>query len=257
MNPQHRTMDTPSEHDLHAYVDGRLDGERRDAVERFLARHPERAAEIDAWRRDAQALRAELGAADALPDNPALHPAALRARLHTRRRARLSLASAALVCLLLGGLGGWHARGIRSETAAAPMSDAIEAYRLLVGDGGASPDLVSRSEDDIQAWLDRHFAQATRVPDLSGAGFHPVGGRLFATDQGAAAMVLYRDADGDAISFYVRPPGPRHRLLPQGQRSDRGLLAQYWSGQGYNYAMVSRDAGRDAHVVAMARRRAI
>lgn len=247
---------SPSEHDLHAYVDGRLDGERREAVERFLAHHPERAAEVATWQRDAQRLRAELGAAQALPDNPALHPRMLRAHLRQRRRTRLSLAAAALVCLFVGALGGWHMRGIRAETASAPMSDAIEAYRLVVTEGSARPDLISRSESDIQAWLDRHFAQATRVPDLSGAGFHPVGGRLFATDQGAAAMVLYRDADGHAISFYVRPPGPRHRLLPQGQRSDRGLLAQYWSGQGYNYAMVSRDEGADAQVVAMARRRA-
>ncbi|MFC4821798.1 anti-sigma factor family protein [Dokdonella ginsengisoli] len=250
-------MSPPSEHDLHAYVDGRLDGERREAVERFLARHPERAAEVAAWQRDAQALRAQLGAANALPDNPALHPAALRARAHRRRRARLSLAAAALACLFVGALGGWHARGMRAETAAAPMSDALEAYRLVVTDGSAAPDLVSRSEGDLQSWLDRHFAQATRLPDLSAAGFHPTGGRLFATDQGAAAMVLYRDADGHAISFYVRPPGPRHRLLPEGQRSDRGLLAQYWSGQGYNYAMVSRDEGADAQVAARARRRAI
>jgi len=247
----------PSEHDLHAYVDGLLDDGRREAVERFLAGHPERAAEVAAWQRDAQQLRAAFGSTDGLPDNPALQPRALRTRLWRRRRARLALAAAAVVCLFVGGLGGWHLRGIRAETANAPMSDAIEAYRLVVTDGSALPDIVSRSESDIQAWLDRHFAQATRVPDLSGAGFHPVGGRLFATDQGAAAMVLYRDADGHAISFYVRPPGPRRRLLPEGQRSDRGLLAQYWSGQGYNYAMVSRDEGADPQVVAMARRRAI
>lgn len=251
MNP------SPSEHDLHAYVDGLLEGERREAVERFLAHDPQRAAEVAAWQRDARRLRAQFGTADALPDNPALHPETLRMRLRQRRRTRMSLAAAAAVCLLVGALGGWHARGIRAETASAPMSDAIEAYRLVVVDGSAGPDLVSRSESDVQAWLDRHFAQATRLPDLSGAGFRPVGGRLFATDQGAAAMVLYRDADGHAISFYVRPPGPRHRLLPQGQRSDRGLLAQYWSGQGYNYAMVSRDEGVDAQVVATARRRAI
>lgn len=248
---------TPSEHDIHAYVDGRLDGARRDAVEHYLARHPERAAEVSAWQRDAQALRAHLGAAPGFPDNPALHPRALRAGLRQRRRARSAFAAAAVLCLAIGGAGGWLARGVSAETAVAPMSDAIEAYRLVVTDGSARPDLVSRNESDIQAWLDRHFERATRVPDLSGAGFRPVGGRLFATDQGAAAMVLYQDAAGHAISFYVRPPGPRHRLLPEGRRTERGLLAQYWSGQGYNYAMVSRAEGADPEVVALARRRAI
>ena len=247
----------PSEHDIHAYVDGRLDGERRDAVERYLARHPERAAEVQAWQRDAQRLRAALGDAQALPDNRALHPAAIRQRRQQRHAQRRSLAAAAVLCLAVGGFGGWQMRGMRYEAAAAPMADAIAAYRLVAMQRVAPPDVVPRSDGEMQAWLDTHFERATRLPDLSAAGFRAVGGRLFATDQGLAAMVLYRDAAGDAISFYVRPPGPRNRLLPAGQRSDAGLVAQYWSGQGYNYAMVSRDDGADTRVVAQARQRAI
>lgn len=34
-------------------------------------------------------------------------------------------------------------------------------------------------------------------------------------------------------------------------------MAQYWSGEGYNYAMVSRADGEAAQVVARARQRAI
>jgi len=247
----------PSEHDIHAYVDGHLEGERRAAVERYLVRHPERAAEVQAWQHDAQRLRAALAGSPALPDNLALHPAAVRHRRRQRQVQRLSLAAAAVLCLGLGGVGGWQMRGARSDVAAAPMADAMEAYRLVALDHAARPDVVPQREGDMQAWLDRHFEHAARLPDLSGAGFHAVGGRLFATDQGPAAMVLYEDAAGHAISFYVRPPGPRHHLLPTGQRSDDGLMAQYWSGQGYNYAMVSRDDGADAEVVARARRQSI
>ncbi|MEO9078238.1 MAG: anti-sigma factor, partial [Rhodanobacter sp.] len=105
---------------------------------------------------------------------------------------------------------------------------------------------------DLQTWLDRHFQRRVLMPDLSTAGFRPVGGRLFATNEGAAAMVLYRDASGHMMSFYVRPPGPRRHLLPPGQRVDDGLLAQYGSGNGYNYAMVSRDDSADARVAAHA-----
>lgn len=247
----------PSEHDLHAYVDGRLDGERRDAVARYLARHPERAAEVQAWQRDAQRLRAAFGGTQVLPENGALQPAAIRARRRQRQVARLSFAAAAVLCLGLGGLGGWQVRGMRDDTAYKPMGDAIEAYRLVALDRSARPDVVPQHDGQMQAWLDAHFEHATRLPDLSGAGFHAVGGRLFATDQGPAAMVLYRDAAGHAISFYVRPPGPRKHLLPSGQRADGGLLAQYWSGQGYNYAMVSRDDGVDPQLVAKAKQRAI
>ena len=131
------------------------------------------------------------------------------------------------------------------------------AYRLVALDRAARPDVVPQRAGDLQAWLDARFAHAARLPDLAAAGFRPVGGRLFATDQGLAAMVLYEDAAGHAISFYVRPPGPRHHLLPTGQRSADGLLAQYWSGQGYNYAMVSRDDGAGPQVARQARQRAI
>jgi anti-sigma factor RsiW len=135
-----------------------------------------------------------------------------------------------------------------------PMGDALAAYRLLAQEPGARPDLVPQHPGDLQAWLDRHFAHRVPLPDLRGAGFQPVGGRLFATEQGPAAMVLYQDAAGHAISFYVRPPGPRGHLLPRGQRVDGGLLAQYGSGNGYNYAMVSRAAGADAQVATRALR---
>lgn len=247
----------PSEHDIHAYVDGRLDGERRAAVERWLARHPERAAEVQAWQHDAQWLRASLGGTQALADNHALHPSAIRRRRRQRRLQHLSIAAAAVLCLGLGALGGWQVRGMRYAGAMPPMADAMAAYRLLATDRTARPDVVPQREGDMQAWLDARFAHAARLPDLGAAGFHPVGGRLFATDQGTAAMVLYEDAAGHAISFYVRPPGPRHHLLPTGQRSDGGLMAQYWSGQGYNYALVSRDDGMDTQVARQARQRAI
>ena len=50
----------PSEQELHAYVDGRLSGERRQALERYLAEHPELAAELQGWQEDIRRLRAAL-----------------------------------------------------------------------------------------------------------------------------------------------------------------------------------------------------
>ena len=91
----------------------------------------------------------------------------------------------------------------------------------------------------MQRWLDRYFARASRLPDLTAAGFQPVSGRLLSTDEGPAAMVIYEDGGGHKVSFYVRPPGPKNTFLPRGSRSDGDLQAQYWSGGGYNYAMVS------------------
>lgn len=245
---------TPSEYEIHAYVDGLLDGERRAAFEAWLAQHPERAAEIQAWQRDAQLLRAALAgetvAAPAGPDPARLDPMRLRAGLARRRNARYAMAAAVLLSLGVGGIGGWQARDWRgtapAAVAMAPMGDAIQAHRLFASRHDLRPDRAARG-GDLQGWLDTNFREPMRLPDLSGAGFRQVGARLLATEQGAAALVVYEDAGGNAISFYIRPPGPRRHLLQRGDRRDGDLLTQYWSRGGYNYAMVS--SGESADVV--------
>lgn len=100
-------------------------------------------------------------------------------------------------------------------------------------------DVTQHTPGQLQAWLLEHFRNAPRLPDLDGAGFHPVDARLLVTDSGPAAMGLYQSAQGGAISFYIRPPSPSHGVLPRGQRRDRQLVATYWSGNGCNYALVS------------------
>ena len=248
---------TPSEQDLHAYVDGRLDGADRLLVEQFLARDPVRAAEVVGWQRDAQRLRAMFGGENSLPDNPALAPSNMRAELRRQKHQWRLQAVAAVLCVGLGLAGGWQLKRLQISSESKPMADAIAAYQVVASAGATDPGMLDADSSQLQSWLDRHFHDATRLPDLSAAGFEAVGGRLFATDDGPSAMVLYRDAQGHAISFYVRPPAGGRQFLPTGQRKDQGLLAQYWSGQGYNYAFVSRDSAFDAGVVSQARRRAI
>lgn len=250
-------MKTPSEEELHAYVDGRLDEAGRAAVERFLERDPVRAAEVSAWQKDAQLLRTLFGGEDRLPPNAALQPSAIRAQMARHTRQWRMQAAAAVLCIGVGVVGGWQMKGAQSARLHRPMADAIAAYQVVAIEGGSNPSLLDTDNSQIQAWLDKHFQNATRLPDLSAAGFSAVGGRMFATDDGPSAMVLYRDAEGHAISFYVRPPAAGQRLLPTGQRTEQGLLAQYWSGQGYNYAFVSPDAGEAARITSQARQRAI
>jgi anti-sigma factor RsiW len=248
---------TPSEHDLHAYVDGHLDAEDRRVVEHFLAHNPARAAEVEQWQKDAQRLRAQFGGDLRLPANPSLTPAALRASVNRKRQHWRVQALAAVLCVGLGGVGGWQLSQLRQGINDRPMADAISAYQIVVDDGAAKPDFVATDSNQLQAWLDRHFQNATRLPDLSAAGFTATGGRMFATNEGPAAMVLYRDASNHAISFYVRPPAAGSKRLQTGERMERGVLAQYWSGQGYNYAFVSRDLGNEARILTQARQRAI
>ncbi|EJN30425.1 putative transmembrane transcriptional regulator (anti-sigma factor) [Pseudomonas sp. GM78] len=229
----------PSERDLHAFVDHQLGEEDRRLVETFLASNPEISAQVRAWQQDAQQLRAALSGALQQPANPHLDPVQIRRRLKSQTRRHLASAAVLLIAVSIGGVSGWQAREMTLLSAAQPMADAMQAYRLIAQQGILPADYKAGDDGDMQGWLDRYFTQANRLPDLSGAGFKPASGRLLSTEQGPAAMVVYEDSRGQKISFYVRPPGPKNYLLPRGSRSDGGLQAEYWSGGGYNYAMVS------------------
>ena len=238
---------TPSEYEIHAYVDGRLDESRREAVEFYLARHPERAEQVRAWQRDAQQLRAQLSGLD-LPDNPALDPANIRARRQGQLRVRWAAAAVVLLSLSIGGVGGWEARSWGQSEIEPPMADALQAHRMFAPDKGSRLDVVYQRNSDMQAWLDSHFERAPRLPALDASGFLPVGARLLATAAGPAAMVFYEDRHGDTISFYLRPPsaaGPLHR----GHRQEGNLVAEYGSENGYSYAVVSHADTPDREIV--------
>ena len=229
----------PSERDLHAYVDHQLLDSDRRVLDTYLAAHPDVAAQVHAWQQDAQLLRAALGGALQQPANPDLDPALIRQRLKHQSRRHFATAAVLLIAVSIGGVGGWQARQATLLASLLPMTDAMQAYRLFAQDNILPADYHVQDGGSMQAWLDRYFRQASRLPDLSSAGYAPVSGRLLTTDQGAAAMVLYEDQQGRRISFYIRPPGPDNGFLPRGSRSADGLQADYWSGGGYNYAMVS------------------
>lgn len=228
----------PSDSDLHAYVDRQLSEADQRLMATYLDSHPEVAARVRAWQQDAQHLRATLSAGLQQPPNPDLDPTLIRQRLKHQSRRHLASAAVLLLAVSVGGWSGWHAREMTLISATAPMTDALQAYRLFAQQGILPADYQTGDEHSMQDWLDRYFTQANRLPDLSGAGFKPISARLLSTEQGAAAMVVYQDPSGQKISFYVRPPGPKNFLLPRGSRRDGELQAEYWSGAGYNYAMV-------------------
>ncbi len=228
----------PSERDLHAYVDGQLNDADQQAMETYLAAHPERAKQVLAWQLDAQNLRAGLSGELHRPTNPELDPAFIRQRLRRNRTRHFATAAVLLIAVGIGGLSGWQAREMTMFSGVLPMADAVQAYRMFAVNDNMVSDWDTGKPNDVQVWLDKNFAQANRAPDLEAAGFKPVSGRLTSTEQGAAAMVVYKDAQGRTLSFYIRPPGANNHLLASGTRRDGELQANYWSGGGYNYAVV-------------------
>ncbi|EJL90423.1 putative transmembrane transcriptional regulator (anti-sigma factor) [Herbaspirillum sp. CF444] len=230
---------SPSEQDLHAYVDGQLDEAMRRQIDAYLASHPDAAREVEQLRLDNQRLRTALENIPAAPVPPRLDPFRIRRELRARSQRRMAIAASLVLTLSLGTLGGWQLRDMSMRKTYLPMADATQAYRLFAtSDMAQKVDMKTSEPDQLQGWLNRHFVQAAPMPDFSAYGFKPVGGRLMASDKGAAAMVLYQNDAGQAIVYYVRPPGELFNF-GAGNRRDGNLLTQYWRQGRYFYAVVS------------------
>ncbi len=100
------------EHDLHAYVDGALDGPARAAVEAYLADNPAIAGEVESWKRQNETLRALYGHGAAEPVPPRLDVRRLEreSRIATTRWSRM--APAAVLLLGVGTVAGWYGRDL-------------------------------------------------------------------------------------------------------------------------------------------------
>lgn len=96
----------PSDDELHAYVDERLEPVRRAEVQAWLAANPQAAARVEGWRADARRLRTALAGLGELPGAAQLDLGQLRRQLRQRRQRRW--AAAAVVMLALG-VGAWAA----------------------------------------------------------------------------------------------------------------------------------------------------
>lgn len=229
----------PDEQDIHAYVDGRMDDASRARMDAWLDRHPGRAEAIRRWRHDAQQLRAALAGLPDTAGQGGLDPAAVRTRRRHRKRTRMTTAALLVLTLAIGAVGGWQAHTWTMPAPAPPMGDALQAYRMFASAGDTDLDVTQGRLGSLQRWLDQHFEHAAQLPDLTGAGFHTVGARLIATATGPAAMVVYKNTQGQAIGFYIRPPSRRKGFLPRGKRRAGRLVVAYWSDSSYNYALVS------------------
>ncbi|MFJ4157554.1 anti-sigma factor family protein [Pseudomonas sp. NPDC089752] len=227
----------PSEDELHAYVDDRLEPTRRAEVQVWLAANPHEAARIEAWRDDARRLRAALAGFGEQPGAVQLDLGQVQRRLRQRRQRRLASAAMLLLALGVGGLGGWQVRQVTLAGNVLPMADAVQAHRLFAG--SEALDIQASDPTQLRNWLGRHFNRVGQLPDLTGYGFQPVGARLLSNEQGPAALLVFQDRNGQRISLFLRSPGERYERMPQGHRVEGQLEARYWSHGAYNFALVS------------------
>src|SRR6478672_3915401 len=235
-----------TEDELHAYVDGELPADRREAVARWLSEHPEQAAVVAAWRAQAEGIRTRFGAVAEEPVPARLAIDKVMRSGGVSRGALIGIAAAAaVVAFVIGGGAGWMARG---ASAAAPASageftaDAIEAHKLYVVEVRHPVEVPGDERQHMTQWLTKRLGYQQRVPDLSAIGLKLVGARLLPGPTGAAAFYMYEGASGERFTIYcakASAPASAFRYTA-GERA----AAFYWADGKVAY-VVSGPADRD------------
>lgn len=238
------------EDELNAYVDGELPADRRGAVEAWLATHPDDAAKVAAWRKQAELIRARYGAiADERP------PQQLDVRRLTRRRygAIGAAVAASLMAFVAGGATGWIARGAEapvSSDLARFTTDALDAYRLYAVEVRHPVEVPGDQRPHLVEWLSKRLGSPLRAPDLEKMGLKLVGGRLLPGPTGATAFFMYEGPSGERFTLYCGHTTDRQTALRY--TSGEQNAAYYWVDGNLAYVL-SGPAERDKlHAVAQA-----
>ena len=235
--------DVPIDEDeLQAFVDERLDGPRRDAVEAHLARHPELRERIAAERRQRASLRAQLQGKAAEPIPARLRIATLQAARRARLARRMSLMAAAVAIFVVGGSAGWFANGLRPALVAqAPTTTvaqgAAAAYRTFVVEVAHPVEVGVAQETHLLQWLSKRLGHKLEAPDLAPFGYRLMGGRLLPGGSGAAAQLMYEDTAGKRLTLYVRAADGTETAFRFQQDGDAATFA--WIDHGFGFAVTA------------------
>lgn len=227
--------DTPvTEDELHAYVDGELPPERRDAVEAWLAAHPDDAERVRLWRTMSDMLHAKY---DHVADEPVPARLALDRLTQRPRQWALMATAAMLAAFLIGGGSGYVLRGMTAQTTATASftGDALEAHRLYVVDVRHPVEVAASERTHLQQWLTNRCGWQVRAPELDAQGLKLVGGRLLPGPNGPASFFMYENASGERFTIYAsRATSASSNMRYAAQDKD---AAMYWADNGIGYVV--------------------
>lgn len=228
----------PSEEDLHAYVDGALDGDRRQWVETWLAAHPDEAAKVADW----QSLNLDLKAAFApvLVEPPPEHLVQAARRPRGMRRQTAWRVAAAAGWLALGGGVGYGLRGVPREAAPAVPAlahSAAVAHAVYAPEVRHPVEVGADQEAHLVQWLSKRLAVPLKVPSLAAQGYPLVGGRLLPGESGPVAQFMYEDSSGRRVTLYVRTDAGDNRETAFRFAQEGKLGVFYWVDGRLGYAL--------------------
>jgi anti-sigma factor RsiW len=234
------------EEELHAFVDGALDANRRKEVQDHLDRNPEAAALVTKFAAQRQLLRSALAPIADEPVPERLTIASSMARRRASRSWGWQIAAALLLSLGTGTFGGWQMRAAWQPTGgisvlAGEARSSFTAYAMdpvEVADKSALVSLVSQK-----------LKRPVEIPDLSQSGYHYMGGRLVATGHGPAGLFFYDRTDGTRVALMIRPMA-HEKEAPMMEQSAGNLGGFSWAARGLGYSVVGTEPPNLLHPVA-------
>ncbi len=233
-----------SEDELHAYVDDRLGAARRLEVEHYLHAQPELARRVAAYCAQRAALRSAFAARAAEPIPPELNLTRLLESRLRQRRGWWRIAAAIVLSLGVGGAAGWYlglpAKPDRTQLAVSLLQqEAMSSHAVYATDRRHPIEVAAAERDHLAQWLSNRLRRSVAPPDLSLAGYRLLGGRLLATERGAAAaLFIYEDAQGNRLSLLMRPMAPELQA-PRSDMSQSAVNGCTWIEKGIGYAVVA------------------
>jgi len=252
-----RPAPTPTDDELHAWVDGQLAAERHGAVEEAIANDPAVAAKVAAWHTQRDALRRLHGE---LVDEPL--PAALMGALdrHLPRTARHvswlrwgGMAAGLLIAFAAGWLGNvqWSAPRGGTQLAKVPavrefVHDASVAHAVYAPEKRHPVEVAASEQQHLVQWLSRRLDRPLKVPDLSTQGYTLVGGRLLPGETGARAQFMFEDAAGERVTLYIGTLDANAAGATAAREtafrfaSEGPVPSFYWVDQGFGYALAGK-----------------
>lgn len=253
----HQALGRVTEDELHAYVDGQLDGNRRLAVERWLAEDPEAARRAEDYRAQAILLHEMFDTVLREPPSDKVQELSdrLKGRIafndnrpawHARPLVRFA---AAVMLVVAGAAGGWMGRGV-DQQAGAPVAqqrqtlatfaqEATQAHRFYTSDERFQVELGADNQDELNGWLSKRMGRDVFGPDLGRVGYRLIGGRSLPTDLGAGAQYMYANDANKRITLFVgAPQGGNQSNFSFTQNGD--VATFYWVEGPLAYALAGR-----------------
>lgn len=247
-----------SEDDLNAYIDNALPSTRRLEVEAYLERNPDVAARYAGFGAQRDALRSALGPIAAEPVPPQLNLTHLVASRRRRDWGGWRAAAAACLLLLVGGASGWMLRGVGSEQRVginALAQEASYAYAVFGPDRGRPVEIAAADSAALVRWVENRLSRQIAVPDLAAAGYQFMGGRVVATGNGPAGLLMYDDAKGGRIAILMRPM-VQDQNAAMAEHREGDVFGYAWADSGMGYSLVGSSNNADLlHPVADEARR--